>query len=144
MGGAVPADVADACDAPECFIVTHGFLMSPPILVVPSGASVEWETGSSDHWFVEHGSTGGCLGFATDGDDPRERVRFIVDSDALFAVYKSPKGGYDVVQCTGAVVLPNGMAALRYECALHARGGGQGLLLVSPPSGEGPGWDYLA
>lgn len=131
VGAGAPADVATpACDAPTCHSVSHGFVMGPPLLAVQSGTAVEWR-GNGHHWFVESGTGGGCLSFKLSPDRSSYRLLFVVEDDELYAVHALPDGETQVLPCTGAITLPNGMIALRYSCALHAREGGLGLLLVT-------------
>jgi hypothetical protein len=132
VGGGVPAGIADMpCEPPECTVVTHGLMFSPLVSVVDAGNAVEWRTPAGTHWLIESGTSGGCLGFKLEQDDPY-RAFFIIDNDELYVAHTLPTGGVEIEQCRNAFSLPNGMMALRYSCGLHAREGGFGLLLVSP------------
>ncbi len=135
--GSAPADLP-ACEAPRCVPIGHAIIMTSPLAAVGAGMSVEWRIGSGLHWIVESGTTGGCLAFELGPSSPAYRVKLVESDGILYGVHEFPDGRTRGIPCANATRLPNDAWALSYRCALHAREGGVGLLLVLPDAGIGP------
>lgn len=129
--GAAPGDVADvpACVLPLCVEVTHGFFMSRPIVAIRDGDAVQWRSEGGRHMLGESGGSA-CLPSALTPERPAARVAFTIDSGQLFSIERAGNATRTIA-CAGAIELPNGAFVLRYACAIHAREGGVGILLVS-------------
>lgn len=131
LGASAPGDVAPipACEAPSCVEVTHGLFMSRPILAVADGDAVQWRWESGRHLL---GDTGGnaCVSGALTPESPFVRVAFTIESGSLYAIEKVGNETRSL-PCGGAFELPNGAFVLRYACALHAREGAVGIVVVT-------------